>query len=175
MGPSEAPKGSMAAKPSGRVIRLGVKPRTPGQRGLPKPAVPRVRVALAGVDGDYNVWRQEERAGDPDYALLLLPVETIEALNREGWPVRPGDLGENITSSGIPYDSFTPPARLRVGGVVAEVSKACDPCDNLILLPYVGSARGPEFLRTLIGRRGWYARVVEPGEIRTGDAIQLLP
>ncbi len=94
----------------GRVVRLGVKARTPGERGHPKPEVALVQVSRAGVAGDYNVWRQETKGGDPDYALLILPLETIEAFNREGWPVRPGDFGENVTSSGIPYPSFRPPA-----------------------------------------------------------------
>ncbi len=158
---------------SGRVIRLGVKSRVPGQRGLPKPEVPRIHVTPAGVVGDYNVWRQEEKGGDPDYALLVIPKETLDQLNREGWPVRPGDLGENITTSGVPYAAFQPPCRFRAGSVVAEVSKACTPCDNLSLLPYVGRARGPEFLKTMMGRRGWYARVVHPGEIQSGDPIRL--
>ncbi|HLN51973.1 MAG TPA: MOSC domain-containing protein [Thermoplasmata archaeon] len=157
----------------GRVVRLGAKPRTPGQRGLPKPALAKVTVARGGVEGDYNVWRQEERGGDPDYALLVMPEETLEQLNHEGWPVRPGDLGENITTSGVPYAAFEPPCRFRVGSVLAEVSKACDPCDTLTLLPYVGRARGPEFLKTMMGRRGWYARVVNSGEIREGDPIRL--
>jgi MOSC domain-containing protein YiiM len=157
----------------GHVVRLGVKSRVPGQRGLPKPEAPQVRVTSAGVEGDYNVWRQEERGGDPDYALLVIPKETLDQLNREGWPVRPGDLGENITTVGLPYAAFQPPCRFRAGTVVAEVSKACDPCDNLTLLPYVGRARGPEFLKAMMGRRGWYARVVSPGEIRAGDPLRL--
>jgi MOSC domain-containing protein YiiM len=136
--------------------------------------VARFRVSVAGVEGDYNVWRQEERAGDPDYALMLLPREAIDAINRDGWPVQPGDFGENITTMGVPYAAFRPPARYRVGTVLAETSKSCDPCENLFLLPYVGRDRGPAFLKTLLGRRGWYARVLEPGEVRTGDAIQLV-
>jgi MOSC domain-containing protein YiiM len=159
---------------TGTVAGLHRKPEVPGERGLPKPSVPSLRVSSRGAEGDFNRWREEERAGDGAMALLLLPAETIEELNREGWPVRPGDLGENVTTRGIPYDQFSPPCRLRVGGATVEVSKPCDPCDNLLLLPYVGPARGADFLRTMIGRRGWYARVVDPGEIRVGDAIRPL-
>jgi len=164
-----------ATPPRGIVYRLHRKGRTTGERGLPKPGVPRVEVTAAGVEGDYNRWRQEEKKGDPDMALLLLPLETIDELNREGWPVRPGDLGENVTTSGLGYESLAPPRRLRLGSVVAEVSKACDPCDNLFLLPYVGPDRGPEFLKSTLRRRGWYARVVRSGEIRQGDPVEILP
>lgn len=121
--------------------------------------------------GDFNRYRHEEKHDDPGMAVLIVPFETIEALDREGWPVRPGDLGENITSEGIAYDSFAPGSRFRVGRAVVEVTKACDPCTNLFLLPYVGEVRGPEFLKTMVGRRGWYARVLESGMVRTGDAI----
>jgi MOSC domain-containing protein YiiM len=156
----------------GVVVGLHRKPEVAGERGLPKRSVPSVQVRAVGVEGDFNRWRQEERKGDPDLALLILPIETMEELNREGWPVRPGDLGENITTRGIPYQELAPPHRFRFGTVVAAASKPCDPCDNLYGLPYVGRERGPEFLRTTLGRRGWYARVIEEGEIRVGDPVR---
>lgn len=159
----------------GTVVRLGVKPRHRGERGLPKPEVSVARVSRDGLEDDYNVYRQAERGGDPDMAVLLLPVETLEELNREGWPVRPGDLGENVTTSGLAYEELRPPCRLRIGGVVVESSRPCEPCDNLSALPYVGRERGPAFLRAMLGRRGWFARVVESGTIRKGDRIELLP
>jgi MOSC domain-containing protein YiiM len=104
-------------------------------------------------------------------AVLLMPLEMIRELNREGWPIRPGDIGENITSEGLPYDSFAPGRRYRVGDAELEVSKACTPCDNLYLLPYVGVSRGPEFLKVMLDRRGWYLWVRRAGRVRRGDAI----
>jgi MOSC domain-containing protein YiiM len=107
-------------------------------------------------------------------AVLLMPRETIEELNREGWPVRPGDLGENVVSSGIAYNAFAPGRRVAVGEALLEISKPCTPCDNLYLLPYVGLERGPAFLKTMVDRRGWYARVINEGTVRVGDPIELL-
>lgn len=158
----------------GTVHRLGVKARVPGEHGLPKPEVLSARVTDRGLEGDYNVYREEERHGDPAMALLFLPLETIEQLTEEGWPVRPGDLGENVTTRGIPYRRLEPGTRLRFGSAEAEISKACTPCDNLHLLPYVGRAKEQEFLRTTLDRRGWYARVLRPGAVQRGDAIVLL-
>jgi MOSC domain-containing protein YiiM len=169
------PTGSSYAEAGGRVYRIGRKSETARERGLPKPAVEEAYVTLEGLEGDFNRYRHEEKADDPAMALLLLPQETIRALDGEGWPVRAGDLGENITSIGIPYAAFRPGRRFRIGrSTVVEISKACTPCDNLYLLPYVGRDRGPEFLRTMVDRRGWFARVREPGAIRRGDAIQPL-
>ncbi|MGI0129945.1 MAG: MOSC domain-containing protein [Thermoplasmata archaeon] len=156
----------------GHVYRLHRKSQTPGERGLPKLPVEAVRVSAVGLEGDYNVYRHDEKADDPAMAVLLMPLEMLTELNREGWPVRPGDLGENITSLGIPYGEFAPGRRFRVGAITVEVTKPCTPCDNLFQLPYIGPDRGSEFLRVMLDRRGWYAKVVQGGELRTGDPIE---
>jgi MOSC domain-containing protein YiiM len=160
-----------ASEPSGHVYQLNRKSQTPGERGLPKLPVGEVRMIRAGVEGDYNVYRHDVAADDLNMAVLIVPLETLEEFNREGWPVRPGDLGENVTSRGIPYDQFAPGRRFQIGGVLVEVTKPCTPCDNLFRLPYIGAVRGPEFLKATLGRRGWYAKVLEQGIVRTGDVI----
>ncbi len=157
---------------SGRVFQLHRKSKVNGEHGLPKPSVPEVRIGSGGVEGDFNRFRHEERHDDPGMAVLLLPRETLEELNREGWPVAPGDLGENVTTEGIGYAHFAPGTHWKVGEVELEVVKPCDPCDNLYLLPYVGTERGPAFLKTMLHRRGWFARVVRAGRIRAHDAIE---
>lgn len=159
---------------AGRVVGLHMKGPVVGERGLPKAATEELQIVRGGVVGDFNRFRHEERHDDPDMAILVIPRETIDQLNREGWPVRPGDLGENITTEGLGYDAFRPGVRFRAGQALLEVSKACDPCDNLYLLPYVGAARGPEFLRTMLGRRGWFARVLHEGRARRGDSVELV-
>lgn len=156
----------------GSVHQINIKPRTRGERGLPKKQVESVLVTKAGLAGDFNVYRQEELSGDPDSAVLLVPLETISQLNAEGWPVRAGDLGENITTQGLSYASFSPGKAFRLGGAVIEISRSCDPCSNLYLLPYVGPSRGPDFLKAMLGRRGWYARVAQEGRVRRGDSIK---
>ena len=162
---------SDAASGPGHVYQLNRKSQTPGERGLPKHPVPEAEVTRAGVEGDYNVYRHDVSRDDPATAVLIVPMETIEQFRREGWPVRPGDLGENITSVGIPYAEFAPGRQFRVGEVVLEVTKPCTPCKNLFLLPYVGHDQGPAFLKATLDRRGWYAKVVTEGRVRTGDPI----
>jgi MOSC domain-containing protein YiiM len=80
--------------------------------------------------------------------------------------VEPGHLGENITLDQVPESELRPGTRVRVEEVLLEVTKPCDPCTELHSLPYVGAGRGPEFVRTLVNRRGWYARVLIPGVVR---------
>ncbi|MFI5209348.1 MAG: MOSC domain-containing protein [Gemmatimonadales bacterium] len=150
---------------SGVVRRVGVKPRIPGEPGLPKAPVPSLHVTAAGAEGDYNRYRAVELHGDPDQALLLVTEDLLGQLNSEGWPVRPGDLGENITLGGIAESDLGVGARLTCGEARIEITKPCDPCTELYTLPYVGPDRGPAFLKATAGRRGWYARVLTPGRI----------
>ncbi|HYK92492.1 MAG TPA: MOSC domain-containing protein [Thermoplasmata archaeon] len=155
----------------GSIVRVSRKPEPSIGTGLRKPAVGSATITPAGVAGDFNRYRHERLADDPDSAVLLIPSETLDALNAEGWPVQPGDLGENITTRGIPYDALMPGTRVSTGTVVLQISRACDPCTNLYELPYVGSQRGPAFIKTMKGRRGWYARVLRGGVVSTGDRI----
>lgn len=155
------------------VSRLSIKPRVPGEVGLPKHAVPVLRISPAGAEGDYNHFRATEQNGDPDQAMLLVTEDLLAQLNAAGWPVQPGDLGENLTLRGVPEADLKPGVRLDIGGTGIEVTKACDPCDNLYHLPYVGKERGPAFLKATVGKRGWYARVLAPGEIRTGASVRI--
>ena len=157
----------------GRVVQLHLKPREAGAHGLPKRAVTQLTITPDGVEGDFNRWRTEEANGDPDQAVLLLSEEILVALRGEGWPVQAGELGENLTLADLPPDALQPGAQVKVDGVVLEVSKACDSCDVLYTLPYVSKERGPEFLRTMLGRRGWYARVVQGGTIRAGTPVEV--
>jgi MOSC domain-containing protein YiiM len=156
---------------TGRVVQLHRKPREGRGRGLPKRPVPELVITAAGVEGDYNRWRTEEANGDPDQAVLLLEDEILAALRAEGWPVERGHLGENLTVAGLPPESLAPGVRVEADEVVLEISKACDPCIVLYGLPYVGTERGPAFIRTLAGRRGWFARVLRGGRLASGAEL----
>jgi MOSC domain-containing protein YiiM len=113
---------------------------------------------------------------------MLLPLETIQRLNEEGWPVKPGDMGENITTEGIPYDDFAIGERYKVGEIIIQIAEPCTACRYLEDLPYVTEARGIEFITSLtrekngvfMNRRGWYAAVISEGMMAQGDTIELL-
>ena len=158
-----------------KVRAIHIKPQVPGQHGLPKRPVERARIKHSGLEGDFNRYRHEELHDEPDSAVLMLSSETIAQLNAEGWPVRQGDLGENILTEGLPEEAFGPGRRFRVGHAALEITRPCDPCRNLFELPYVGERKGPEFLRVMLHRRGWYARVLEEGNVQTNDPIEPVP
>lgn len=157
---------------SASVAGIYLKPRAPGEFGLPKRPVASAEILSTGLRGDFNNFRQEELHGDLDSAVLLLTEDMLASLRSEGWPIAPGDLGENLLLRGIRYAELAPVSRLTVGDTVAlTTTRACDPCRRLESLPYVGVARGAEFLRTTLHRRGWYARVAVEGPVRVGDSV----
>jgi MOSC domain-containing protein YiiM len=159
----------------GRLVQLSLKPKEGRDRGIPKRPVSTLTISAEGVEGDFNRWRTEKADGDRDQAVLLLNQEILTDLNAEGWPVQPGDLGENLLIADLPSDALAPGTVLSLGEVVLEVSKACDPCRILFNLPYVGSERGPKFLRVMHGRRGWYARVLNGGTVGLNTSVELMP
>jgi MOSC domain-containing protein YiiM len=156
------------------ISQINVKPDTPGQVGLPKIPVETAIISKWGLAGDYNRFRKEKKKNDPDMAVMILSTDILDALNNEGWPVNPGDLGENITLTNIDYSIMALGDRLNIRDVTLEISLMCDPCTNLNNLPYVGKEKSTSFIKTLMKRRGWYARVLKPGEVSVGDSVTLI-
>lgn len=70
------------------------------------------------MDGDFNLYRHEQKNDSPRQALLIMPLEMIQHLNEEGWEIKPGDIGENITTQAFPImispqERFTALERLK--------------------------------------------------------------
>ena len=158
----------------GTVLQVNVKSQVPGERGLPKHPVNHCFATVQGLDGDHNVFRQTKKKGDKDMAILVYPMETIEELNLEGWPVKPGDVGENLTVKGYSHDAFKVGQQYEAGNVIIEISLECDPCNSLRLLPYVGQEHMKTFMKTMMHRRGWYASIVKEGGVRPRDPFRLI-
>jgi len=157
----------------GEVYRINLKAETAGERGIPKRPVDSAWVSRKGVVGDFNRYRHEEKHDDTDMAILIFALETIQQLNAEGWPIKPGDLGENFTTRGIPYETFAVDKRYRIGESIVQISKVCHPCSYLYLLPYVGKEKA-NFIKVMYRRRGWYARVEKEGKVERANKIEEL-
>ncbi len=141
--------------------------------GVPKLAVRRAEVRRLGIRGDRQ--RNLKVHGGPERAVCLYSLERILGLQAEGHPVFPGALGENVTVSGLNWESVTPGARLQLGDqVLLEVTQYTTPCNNLI-----DSFKSGDFSRHSQEKYpGWarvYARVIQEGEIQTGDRLLLIP
>jgi MOSC domain-containing protein YiiM len=140
--------------------------------GVPKVAREWAEISSSGVYGD----RQEDRLfhGGPDRAVCLYSLDLIEALRGEGHPIVPGAVGENLTIHGIDWADIRPGARLEIGEVLLEVTRATTPCHKI-----AAAFTDGEFTR--VSQKvhpGWsryYARVLREGIVTTGDRVTLVP
>lgn len=140
--------------------------------GVPKTSTFEAFIDESGVSGDVQTHTAFH--GGPDRAVVLFSLEVIRALQAEGHPIVPGSTGENLTVSGVEWSAVVPGTRIRAGGALLEVTKYATPCAT-IASSFVDRA----FIR--IGHDqhpGWSrvcARVLEPGVVRPGDPVDLLP
>jgi len=108
-------------------------------------------------------------------AVSLMTEEALAAIRSDGWPLEEGDLGENLTIRGCGVEKSLKAGQLwRVGSeVVLQLTEPIKPCNQLQYLHYVGISKRRAFMNTVEGRRGWYARVVQEGQVKVGDPFVL--
>lgn len=138
--------------------------------GVPKlPISGPVRITVHGVEGDRQ--QNLRHHGGPDRAVCLLAQEIIERLRQQGHPIDRGTTGENLTLSGLDWSLLVSGARVGVGEVVLEVTKAAHPCRNI-----AGSFSDGDFSRlsTKLHPAGgrMYARVILAGTVQAGDPVR---
>lgn len=140
--------------------------------GVPKRAVFEAFIAETGVSCDGQTNRQLH--GGPDRAVVLYSLEVIRALQQEGHPIAPGTTGDNLTISGLDWPRVAPGAELLVGAARLLITRYATPCSSIRR-----SFRGGDFMRIAQAEYpGWSrvcARVLEPGLVQPGDAVELRP
>lgn len=150
-----------------RIVQISVSPG-----GVPKVPVPSARVTVLGLEGDLH--RDLEHHGGPDRALCIFSLEQIHVLQAEGHEVGPGSLGENLTIEGLDWERVTPGRCLELGaGVLIEVTRYTSPCLN-IKKCFADGDFSRVSQKSHPGSSRVYARVLQAGTIRQGDAIRLL-
>lgn len=152
---------------------------------MSKPATDSIRLlAGLGVEGDAHagttVKHRSRVAKDPDAPNLrqvhLLQSELFDDVARRGFTVKPGELGENITTAGVDLLSLPRGTVLRLGATAeVEITGLRNPCTQIDGLQQglmeAVLERSPE--RGLIRKAGIMSIVITGGEIRAGDAITI--
>jgi MOSC domain-containing protein YiiM len=136
--------------------------------GIPKRPVERAEVTFAGLAGDAH---DHEKHNTLLQAISIIDVEDLEDLAGEGFNVVSGATGENITVRGLNVDTLQIGDRLRFCGssaVELELTKVRQPC-------YVLDAIDPRLKKAIVGRCGFLAKVIHPGELQVGETIEILP
>jgi MOSC domain-containing protein YiiM len=135
-----------------------------------------------GVAGDAHmgatVKHRSRVRKDPTQPNLrqvhLIHAELFDELRSKGFSVQPGDLGENVTTSGIDLLALPAGTRLHLGATaVVEVTGLRNPCiqidgfqQGLMAATLDKDAEG-----NLIRKAGIMAIVLADGDVRPGDAI----
>ena len=104
----------------------------------------------------------------------LIHGELFDELSSKGFSVRPGELGENITTAGINLLSLPVGTELRIGArVVLRVTGLRNPCVQLDQFQpgLMAAALDRSPAGTLIRKAGVMSVVLAGGMVRPGDAI----
>ncbi len=147
---------------------------------------PRIRLlAGLGVEGDahsgVNVQHRSRVARDPSQPNLrqvhLMHEELHDELRAAGFAVMPGALGENITTRGIDLLDLPAGTLLRLGaGAVVRLTGLRNPCAQLDKCQpgLTAATRGRDHNGRLIRKAGVMSVVVAGGDVRPGDAIDIV-
>jgi len=153
--------------------------------GIPK--LPREQVTLVadhGVDGDYHagafVRHRSRAAKTPELPnrrqVHLMHAELFDELALLGIAVKPGQMGENITTRGLALLDLSPGALLHIGeSAVIEVTGMRNPCNQLDvvderLLAQVAIKCDDG---SIVRKAGVMGIVVAGGTVRPSDAIRV--
>jgi MOSC domain-containing protein YiiM len=144
--------------PAGTVVALSVSKN----KGEKKTNVPSGHFMIDhGLEGDAH-------AADWHRQVSLLGIESIAKIQAAGMDVTPGDFAENVTTSGLRLWELPIGTRLRLGSEVQlEVTQIGKTCHHRCqIFQQVGDCVMP--------REGIFAKVMQGGTVRIGDAIVIL-
>ncbi|MFF5706606.1 MOSC domain-containing protein [Streptomyces sp. NPDC012794] len=139
-------------------------------------------LAGIGVEADahagatvQNPWKVRLDPTAPNLSQVhLLAAELLDTLAQAGYPVTPGQLGENITTRGITLETLPHGTLLHIGDdAVLRLTGLRDPCRRI-------NSLHPRLLKqvlhrhqdgTLVRRAGVMAVVVATGRITPGMTV----
>jgi MOSC domain-containing protein YiiM len=150
-----------------------------------KPNAASIRLlAGLGVEGDAHLGKTVKHrsrvARDPNQPNLrqvhLIHSELFEELRAAGFDIVEGQMGENITTSGLDLLVLPAGTRLRLGkAAVVEVTGLRNPCAQLecIAKGLMRATLGRDADGNLIRKAGIMGIVLAAGDIQPGDLIQV--
>ena len=139
-------------------------------------------LAGLGVEGDAHIGatvkHRSRVARDPSQPNLrqvhLIHAELHDELRAAGFDVAAGQMGENVTTSGLDLLGLPTGARLRLGETaLIEITGLRNPCLQLDRFRpgLMQAVLGRDAEGKLIRKAGIMAIVLDGGEVRPGDAI----
>ena len=145
--------------------------RRPNRSGIDKkPVAGRVAVHPLGLDGDVQVNRKHH--GGEGQAVYAYAQEDADFWTAElGRELPAGRFGENLRTSGLDLRNALLGDRWRVGTSLFEVTAWRTPCANFARFWGI-----PDLVKRFSahGATGAYLRVLETGDIRAGDSVEVV-
>jgi len=140
------------------------------QGGVPKPSVQLLNILEHGCVGDKQ--NDTKHHGGPNRVVCLFSSEVINRLHNEGHPIYPGSVGENILVQGIPWDVISIGTQFHFNQVILEITSDAPPCRTI-----KDSFLNEEFkcisAKIYPHSTRWYAKVIQSGEVVTGENVIL--
>jgi MOSC domain-containing protein YiiM len=141
-------------------------------------------VAGLGVEGDAHQGatvkhrsRIAKFGGTPNLRQVhLMHAELFDELRAAGFTVSAGQMGENVTTSGVDLLGLPTGARLRLGEeAVVEVTGLRNPCRQLDKFQpgLMAATLARDADGNLVRKAGIMGIVLEGGEVREGDPIRV--
>ena len=131
---------------------------TSARRGIEKtPDAEGHFVVEHGIEGDAH-------AGNWHRQVSLLSYDRVAEFNERGAGVKDGAFGENLVVEGIDFRSLPVGTRLRAGSVVLEMTQIGKECHSHCAIYH-------RMGECIMPTQGVFARVLEPGTIRSGDEM----
>lgn len=156
-----------------------------GKHTFSKPSQLSIRLLRGlGVEGDAHMGETVKHryhvARNPDAPNLrqvhLIHRELFDELRAAGFDVGPGDMGENVTTSGVDLLNLPRGTRLRLGDfAIVELTGLRSPCKQI-------DGFQPGLMNAVLDRdadgnrvrkSGVMAIVIAGGEVRPGDPIEI--
>jgi MOSC domain-containing protein YiiM len=137
-----------------------------------------------GVAGDAHMGETVKHRSrvrkDPTQPNLrqvhLMHAELFEELRGKGFAVQPGDLGENVTTTGIDLLALPTGARLHLGATaVVEVTGLRNPCIQIdgFQKGLMAATLDKDAAGNLVRKAGVMSIVLADGDVRPGDAVRI--
>jgi MOSC domain-containing protein YiiM len=137
-----------------------------------------------GVAGDAHMGETVKHRSrvrkDPTQPNLrqvhLMHAELFDELRAKGFAVQPGDLGENVTTSGIDLLALPTGTRLHLGATaVVKVTGLRNPCIQIdgFQKGLMAATLDKDAGGNLIRKAGIMSIVLADGDVRPGDAVRV--
>ena len=124
-------------------------------------------VKEAFISKDHGL-ETDAHAGKWHRQVSFLSSEAIEGARQKGLDVTFGDFAENIATTGIDWKTLPLGTRVRLGdSAVVEITQIGKECHNKCAIYYQAGD-------CIMPREGVFARVLQAGRIRCGDAIEII-